>query len=221
MDERVVKVGERYGHLEVIKLNNKHPRGNSWLCRCDCGKEIILGTVHLLGSKTRRPNRSCGCAKDTYNGQTLKYKKLYKTWHNLINRCYNPNADYYEYYGGKGIGVEEEWRNSFENFLQWSLENGYKEHLTIDRIDPNKDYGPSNCRWSDNFVQAQNRSVLRNNKTGVTGVCYDEKQGFYRAYISRKKVRKFLGCFKTLEEAVEARMKAEEHYKKYGTIEDL
>lgn len=76
-------------------------------------------------------------------------------------RCYNSNSDEYEYYGGRGIGIYKEWNNNFEIFYKWAIENNYKDDLTIDRIDVNKDYSPGNCRWTTMKVQENNK---RNNR---------------------------------------------------------
>ena len=89
-----------------------------------------------------------------------KSEKLYVCWKNIRQRCNNPNAAKYEYYGGKGISVCEEWNNYFA-FEEWALNNGYQENLTIDRIDCNKNYEPSNCRWVTLKEQANNKT---NNK---------------------------------------------------------
>ena len=95
--------------------------------------------------------------------------KLYKTWHNIRSRCNNPKATKYENYGGKGISVCREWEESFERFMDWSLNNGYKEGLTIDRIDGEKGYTPENCRWTTYKVQnnntAQNHLITFQGKT--------------------------------------------------------
>lgn len=208
--------GKRFGYLTVIKLYNSNHLGKSWLCKCKCGNEIVLGTSRLLGSKSRNPDKSCGCKQKRQKGKTKKYPKLYFAWQNMIYRCYNPHRDNYERYGGSGITVCEEWLNSFESFLSWALGNGYQEHLTLDRIDSTKPYCPENCRWADYYTQEQNRGVQKRNKLGILGVCYS-KYGF-RAYISRDGERKHLGHFKILEDAIKARSDAEAHYEMYGVI---
>lgn len=218
-----IKIGMRFGYLKVVDAREQGKKRSSWLCRCDCGTLKVLGTHQLLGNKTRRPDRSCGCREHTWGGTITSKKKqrIYNIWYEMNKRCHNPDADNYERYGGVGITVCDEWRSDFNSFLEWALANGYKKDLTIDRIDSKKPYSPENCRWADYFVQTQNRGLLKNNKTGVNGVTYSEKQRCYRAYITRDKITKRLGSFKTLEEAKQARLNAEEHYKKYGTIKNL
>jgi hypothetical protein len=212
-----IEVGNQYGRLTVIALNNKHWRGNSWVCKCECGKEVVLCTIHLLGSKTRRPNKSCGCSENVHDGNTIKHKRIYNIWYGIIKRCYHKHSGSYERYGGKGIRMEDVWKDSFDNFLEWSLANGYTKELTIDRIDSKKDYGPDNCRWVDYYTQAQNKSILKSNKTGVTGV-YKSKYG-YKVDISRNGIKLGLGHYKDFEKAKSVRYAAEKYFKENGTLE--
>lgn len=94
-------------------------------------------------------------------GERLVKQRIYKIWHDIHTRCYNPNCHHYHNYGGRGITVCEEWNqdniNGFENFRVWALANGYTEEKTIDRIDNDKGYSPNNCRWVDNKTQSRNR----------------------------------------------------------------
>ena len=90
------------------------------------------------------------------NDGTYRNERVYRIYHNMKSRCYLPTFSKYQYYGGKGIKMCQEWLSSFNNFYNWAMENGYKDDLTIDRIDTNKDYCPGNCRWVDMVVQNNN-----------------------------------------------------------------
>lgn len=84
--------------------------------------------------------------------------RLYDIWHGMKNRCYNENNDRYRDYGGKGTTICNEWKNDFQSFYDWSMANGYKDNLTIDRMDTDGNYEPSNCRWITNKEQQNNRT---------------------------------------------------------------
>ncbi|MFB5313012.1 hypothetical protein [Enterococcus gallinarum] len=213
-----IHVGYRIGKLEVVKLKREDKRGQAWLCKCDCGNEIILNNYQLVEGGKRRPNKSCGCSEHQYSGRVAENLRLYHTWYGMKRRCYDEKSGSYKRYGAKGITVDEVWIDDFENFLDWSLSNGYKDGLTLDRIDSKLGYSPSNCRWVTYNKQMQTRGRMGNNTTGVTGVSYSKKQNKYNAYIQRDGIQKNLGLYDSLERAKEARISAEKHYKEYGTL---
>lgn len=166
--------GVETSRLTVIKQveSRKDSSGATrgfWLCRCECGNEIITDGRHVRNGSVR----SCGCLQKEVvadNGRNSVDKrrthgmtgtKLYHTWWNMKARCFDPNNKKFDCYGGRGIVVCDEWKDSFENFMLWSISNGYSDELTIDRIDVNGNYEPSNCRWVAWKEQCRNK---RNNK---------------------------------------------------------
>lgn len=217
MKEHKDLIGKRFGYLTVIDAREQGKIRRSWFCECKCGNKLVISESHLLGTKTRRPNKSCGCMQLTQNRYTITEPKLYSVWQNMVHRCHNPKFNIYYKYGAKGITVCDEWRGDFESFLNWSKRNGYEEGLTIDRIDFNKEYSPENCRWTTHEVQAVNKGIRVTNTTGKTGVS-PGKNGYYRAYITRDHIKRDLGHFKCLEEAIRARKYAEDYYKEYGIL---
>lgn len=145
--------GQKFNYLTVIKRNGVDSSGTvKWLCKCDCGKIVTVVGSHLRSGHTK----ACGCrlAKGLHH---ISHTNLYHKYHYIKRRCYNNNDSHYKYYGGKGIKMCDEWLKDVTLFYEWSVNNGYKEHLTIDRIDPNKDYSPENCRYVDRGIQARNK----------------------------------------------------------------
>ena len=86
-----------------------------------------------------------------------KGTRLYSIYRNMLSRCYNKNTPAYKYYGGRNIGVSIDWRNDFKNFKKWALENNYNDGLTLDRINNEYDYVPTNCRWVPMKIQNNNK----------------------------------------------------------------
>jgi hypothetical protein len=87
--------------------------------------------------------------------------KMYKKWHDMKQRCFNPKNRAYKNYGGRGVTVCEEWNKSFKSFMEWSIANGYDDELQIDRIDNNGNYEPSNCRYVSAYMNTHNRRVSK------------------------------------------------------------
>lgn len=199
-------VGNKYGKLKVIKFNGKNKHNKSiWLCKCDCGKEIVC----IGGDLTRGHTTSCGCSRIKHN---LRDTRLYSIWSSMKNRCNSKNNTKYSYYGGSGITVCKEWSKSFTDFYEWAINNGYSDDLTLDRINPNGNYEPSNCRWANKTIQALNTKLDKRSTTGYTGVYLEKRTNKYIARITVNKKYIHLGTFSSKEEAIDARRKAEIEY---------
>lgn len=153
--------GMRFGRYTVIERVENDKHGNAvWLCRCDCGKE-----KKVIGASLRKGVVvSCGCyhkekLKQTQTTHGESKSRLFEIWRCMKSRCYNKNHKNYDYYGGRGIIVCEDWKNNYVAFAEWARNNGYAENLTIDRIDVDGNYEPSNCRWVSRKEQMENTRV--------------------------------------------------------------
>lgn len=215
-------IGRRFGRWTVLERSENVEGKTVWKCKCDCGViKDVLGNS-LRSGKTL----SCGCLVKEKSTKHGMYKsRLNKEYRGLKQRCYNSNNTRYEYYGGRGIKMCDEWlgREGFINFMDWSLKNGYTDKLTLDRMDSNKNYEPSNCRWVDKKMQARNQRPRNTNKTGVVGVqIRDDKPAIkYRVTISDNNGKRVnLGQYKTLEEAKEVRKQAELKYWGWTKVKD-
>lgn len=167
-------VGRRFGRLVVIEKASNKGR-TTWRCKCDCGTEKIISREKLTTGHTC----SCGCLESenrktlwmrSHSGRAIKHgersrrynERLYNVWNGMKTRCTNPNAKSYRAYGGRGITVCDEWLHNFPAFQEWAITHGYDEtapfgECTIDRIDVNGNYEPSNCRWVSMEVQQTNK----------------------------------------------------------------
>jgi hypothetical protein len=148
-----------FGKLTVIELSHIKSRKSYWKCLCSCGNETTVRSDCLRDGNTK----SCGCLNFEPKGiiHNMHNTKLYHVWASMKDRCSNLKNKKYEYYGGKGVKVCESWLE-FLPFYNWAIENGYKEKLTIDRIDVAGNYEPNNCRWITQQEQSENTTSNRN-----------------------------------------------------------
>ena len=161
------RAGIKYGRLTAIRIdeektqasNVKKRRGAFWVCQCECGNTLTV-RGNMLGKQTK----SCGCLKKERDGENLgrlthgkSHSRLATIWYHMNGRCHNPDDYNYHRYGAKGVTVCEAWRTDFLTFEKWALLNGYKENLSIDRIEVDGNYEPSNCRWAGFDVQLNNK----------------------------------------------------------------
>lgn len=199
--ERIDLTGRRFGRLTVIEYVYTKKRKPYYKVKCDCGKtKIVCGN-----SMVRGLTQSCGClrnervrnaitkytdpAHQRFGEKNGSYKHglskhpLYHVYREMIARCYRESHHAYKYYGARGIGVCDEWKNDFMSFFNWSIENGWEDKVafgykhriwTLDRIDCNKGYSPDNCRYASAFMQANN---TRRNHTDRVSYLDREREG--------------------------------------------
>lgn len=172
LDKYKELIGKKFGELTVVDVKLKqlyYPNGAKngldveYVCKCECGKTTLVKRYRLLEGKTK----SCGClrkelSKKRKTTHGLCYTRLNRIYHKIKSRCLSKTSDKYKWYGERGIKICKEWEKEFMKFYEWSINNGYKDNLTIDRIDVNGDYEPSNCRWITQAEQMKNTRRNRN-----------------------------------------------------------
>ena len=169
MSRRITPLaGKKFGDLIVVGLDHHNARARTyyWRCWCcACGHFCVVLSSNLVNGKTT----NCGCKpKNGTKTHGMRYTRLYTIYRDMRSRCENPNHMKYRYYGLRGIKVCQEWREDPAAFFLWAQSNGYRDDLTIDRIDTDKGYQPDNCRWADKFQQNNNqRSNVRIEYNGI------------------------------------------------------
>lgn len=204
--------GLKFGRLTVIeRVKNKKSVQALWLCKCDCGNTKIV----LSSSLRKCYTTSCGCYKNEVNTinatkHGLSHTHEYTTWKNIIARCTKHEHKLYKYYGGRGIKVCDRWMN-FLSFFEDMGERPTSKH-SIDRINNDGNYEPSNCKWSTKQEQAINRRLRIDNISGCNGVTWISKENKWDCRITVNKKVIFLGEFVDLNEAIKKRKEAESLY---------
>lgn len=149
-------IGKKFGKWTVLSFSYKDNYNHFFYkCKCECG---FVKDVDIYRMKY---GHSLCCSRCSYDSKIVPsyIKKLRRIFNNFKQRCYNPKSPRYKNYGARGIIVCDEWKNNCDLFIEWALNNGYKDGLSIDRIDNDGIYSPQNCRWVDNVVQANNKST--------------------------------------------------------------
>lgn len=168
---------QKFGELTALYIDDTYAGGKGkskkWICKCSCGNVVSVRASHLLGGDTQR---CIVCRNNAFKAAGLKHgysgERLYSIWTSMRKRCYYNKNKSYERYGGRGIKICKDWGagssdiSGYLAFKKWSLENGYADDLSIDRIDVNGSYSPDNCRWADYETQ-------KNNKTNTISLTVD------------------------------------------------
>lgn len=189
-------IGKKFNMLTIISHKKKGKYNcNYFVCKCDCGKITEIKSNHILNDN----QLSCGCVRVKYEDSKIG-TILYDTWNRMIHRCYNVDNHKYPRYGARGIVVCDEWKNNYNAFYKWAINNGFKVGLSIDRVNNNGNYEPNNCRWATRKQQmnntSRNRYITHNNETHTLAE-WCEKLGLNYSTVS---VRLHRG--KTISEAL-------------------
>lgn len=155
-------LNKKFGKWTVLEFVGVLKTHRIFKCKCECGVIKNVSFYNLQKGK--------GCATCIKSKHGESRSKLYRVWQTMRSRCNSKTHQRYCFYGEKGIRVCEEWEKDFTVFKEWAINNGYKEGLSIDRIDVDGDYCPENCRWVNMHVQLANRRKSRTNKSGYTGI---------------------------------------------------
>lgn len=199
--------GNTYNRLTVIEEVLPRTGGSKWLCKCTCGNTKVVRAASIKNGSCK----SCGCLHIEANKSMFtkhgEYKcKLYAVHQAMIRRCTTKTNKVYPLYGGRGIAVHPTWFD-YATFKEWATSAGYKEGLTLDRIDTNGSYSPENCHWVDSMYQARNRRALKCKSSNYIGVHWDSSRQKWMASIGISNKTISLGRFLLEEDAAKARDK--------------
>ena len=178
-------IGKKQGSIIVLSHFKKGKYNTNYFrCQCDCGRISEIATSHFFNDN----QTTCGRFHKKYENSKIG-EKLYNTWNRMIHRCYDPKHHKYYRYGARGISVCDDWRNNYDTFYNWAINNGYKEGLSIDRINNDGNYEPSNCRWTTRKQQQRNMSrnkvIEYKGETKCLSEWCEELNLYYPTIISR------------------------------------
>lgn len=174
--------GKQFGRLTVIEKSGYVGKKIAWLCKCECDNTTIVSGSNLVTKAVQ----SCGCLNKANTKHGMRYTKIYKIWESMKRRCLNPKVERYMSYGGRGIKFCDEW-NNFIPFYEWAKSAGYKEGLSIDRIDVDGNYEPNNCRWITMKEQSNNKTTsnfvtYKGEIKTIPNVAEETKIPYFRLY---------------------------------------
>ena len=211
-------VGQKFNRLTVTESLGTKNRAGEWLfsCMCDCGNSCITSYYKLSSGR----KVSCGCyAREMSSLRATKHgrhqTKIYVIWQSMVQRCSNPLKDNYDYYGGRGIDVCQDWKKDGTVFINWAISIGYREGMSLDRIANDKGYSPENCRFINKICQNLNKRIdnIKPKK--------DSPLRPYPVYIGLKLKSYYFGSYATEEEALMVRKQiATEFVSEYGSYLD-
>lgn len=216
--------GMKFNKLLVLeRCGSNKQRMAMWLCKCDCGNYTKVSSTSLVKGFTK----SCGCyqrqrASESNKTHGESHTKLFYIWQDLRKRCKNKSHHAYKYYGGRGIKVCKEWEESYINFKEWAINNGFKEGLTIDRVCNNLEYSPKNCRWVT--MKVQNNNKRSNHYVYIFGEKLTLAQVSEKYNITPGKINYWLKKGKKIELIIKESISKEEWqaiYNLYGKEFDL
>ncbi len=158
-----IEMGQKYNKWTTLsEFGRSKSRDVLWLCRCDCGRIFRVLSRHLKSGHSK----GCIICAGKYlfirtHGDGRKKEGLYPVWQSMIARCEKPTRLSYKYYGGRGISVDRLWRQDYQTFKRWALNNNYHPNLQLDRINNDGNYEPTNCRFVSPQVNIRNSKVVR------------------------------------------------------------
>lgn len=207
--------GQVFNGMRVLtRVENSKENRTMWRVKCFCGKDFTVSGTRIRNGKIK----SCGCILEKKGEEAVAYThggtgtRLYSIWGDIKGRCYRENNVRFSDYGGRGIVVCDEWKDDFQAFQEWSMNNGYRDELSIDRINNDKGYSPDNCRWTTSVEQNRNKRVHKNSRSGVSGVQWQKQNKKWIAVINtgdKSLGRIHLGSFSRIDEAIRVRRDAE------------
>lgn len=215
---------EKFGRWTVLEISERRKNNGKvdiyWKCRCDCGNIKSVKGENLKSGVSK----SCGCinAERNYKNNIvhgMKGTRIYRIWNGMKNRCTNQNDSNYFMYGGRNITICDEWLNNFVSFYNWAIKNGYKDNLSIDRIDVNGNYCPENCRWVDCKIQANNRRsnhIVTYKGISKTVAEWENELGFKKDILTSRLANGW-----EVEKAIETPYKQRNFNKEYGYYSNL